>query len=114
MVFGTYSKYYDLLYKDKDYACETRYVHDLIQKYRPGTKTILDLGCGTGRHDIELAKLGYEVTGVDISADMLSIATQRIVDLGTPASSVQFIHGNICTVRLEKTFDFCIEIPSSK
>ena len=35
MVFGTYSKYYDLLYKDKDYVGETHYIHDLIQKYHP-------------------------------------------------------------------------------
>lgn len=40
----------------------------------PMGSTILDVGCGTGRHSIELAKRGYKVTGIDISAGMLAEA----------------------------------------
>lgn len=36
--------------------------------------TILDVGCGTGRHSVELAKRGYIMTGVDISGGMLEEA----------------------------------------
>jgi cyclopropane fatty-acyl-phospholipid synthase-like methyltransferase len=42
-------------------------------KLPPGSN-ILDVGCGTGRHSVELAKRGYKVTGVDISSGMLSEA----------------------------------------
>jgi len=38
---------------------------------------ILDLCCGTGRHSIELAKLGYAVTGLDISEELLRIAKKK-------------------------------------
>jgi 2-polyprenyl-3-methyl-5-hydroxy-6-metoxy-1,4-benzoquinol methylase len=38
---------------------------------------ILDIGCGTGRHSIELARRGYHVTGVDLSASMLARAKEK-------------------------------------
>ncbi len=72
--FGNYSRYYNLLYKDKDYIGEVDFIHDLIQKYSPDAQNILDLGCGTGRHDALLAEKGYAITGVDMSEEMLLIA----------------------------------------
>ncbi|HPR61325.1 MAG TPA: methyltransferase domain-containing protein, partial [Prolixibacteraceae bacterium] len=41
------------------------------------TKRILDIGCGTGRHSIELAKRGYTVRGIDLSEQMLSKACEN-------------------------------------
>jgi len=38
----------------------------------PPSSRILDIGCGTGRHAVELARRGYKVTGVDISSGMLA------------------------------------------
>jgi 2-polyprenyl-3-methyl-5-hydroxy-6-metoxy-1,4-benzoquinol methylase len=38
---------------------------------------ILDIGCGTGRHSIELTKRGYKVTGVDLSDSQLERAKAR-------------------------------------
>jgi 2-polyprenyl-3-methyl-5-hydroxy-6-metoxy-1,4-benzoquinol methylase len=41
------------------------------------TKKILDIGCGTGRHSIELAKRGYMVTGIDLSESVLEMARKK-------------------------------------
>ena len=52
---------------------------DFIEKeigYNKDLK-ILDIGCGTGRHAIELAKRGYQVTGIDLSDSMLMRAQEN-------------------------------------
>ena len=115
-VFGNYSRYYNLLYKDKDYAGETEYVRTIIQRHSPDARAILDLGCGTGRHDFLLAEMGYEVTGVDISQEMLAVANAQRSALYAPESIiphpplVSFHHGDIRTVRLNRTFDVVVSL----
>lgn len=109
-VFGTYSKYYNLLYKDKDCKSEVEYVDGLIRKYAPGATTILNLGCGTGRHDFLLTEKGYAVTGVDMSKDMLAVANSNLSTFNPQLSAPQFIHGDIRTVRLGKAFDTIISL----
>ncbi|HXX81321.1 MAG TPA: class I SAM-dependent methyltransferase [Thermodesulfovibrionales bacterium] len=105
-VFGTYSKYYNLLYKDKDYAGEAQFVHELLQTHSPGTKTILDLGCGTGRHDFLLAEKGYAITGVDRSEEMLMMANKRLCS----TSNLSFIQGDIRTLNIGEQFDAVISL----
>jgi len=104
-IFGSYSFYYNLLYQDKDYAGEATYIQSLIQKYRPETKTILDLGCGTGRHAVLLSQKGFKVHGIDISDEMLS-AAMDIAD----GETLTFSREDIRTVRLGKTFDAVISL----
>jgi SAM-dependent methyltransferase len=42
-----------------------------------GRKTIVDVGCGTGRHSLALAEAGFDVVGIDASADMIDVARER-------------------------------------
>lgn len=44
----------------------------LVQVVAPPPAKLLDVGCGTGRHLVPLAKLGYDVMGIDINSEMLS------------------------------------------
>jgi len=77
-VFGqAYADQYDLLYHDKDYEAECDLLEEVFRRYgQEPIKSILDLGCGTGNHAILLARRGYRVTGVDLSADMLAHARE--------------------------------------
>jgi SAM-dependent methyltransferase len=73
-IFDKYSLYYDLLYKDKNYAEEVDYVVNLIGEHRSLPKAILELGCGTGKHAYFLKQKGIDVEGIDISESMLNQA----------------------------------------
>src|SRR5919204_2396027 len=70
---------YDALYvgRGKDYQAESDLVRGLIESERPGARTLLDVGCGTGQH---LARLRqhYEAEGLDLDPDMLAIARERL------------------------------------
>jgi SAM-dependent methyltransferase len=66
----------------RDYSRECQFAHGLIQKYHPGAERVLDIGCGTGGHAIEMAQRGYDVTGIDESQDMINIALEKAKKAG--------------------------------
>lgn len=76
---STWEEFFDAhapIYEDNVFTKNTiREVDFLIDELslQPGC-SILDVGCGTGRHCIELARRGYKVTGLDLSSEMLSRA----------------------------------------
>lgn len=75
--FNEYAAIYDLIYSDKNYTIEAKFIDDLIKQFFTRNNSparILDAACGTGRHAIELTKLGYTVSGSDISPQMISIS----------------------------------------
>lgn len=110
-VFDAYAAYYDLLNCDKDYDAEAAYIDGLLQRHRPGTSRLLELGCGTGAHAERLARRGYSVLGVDRSPEMVALASRRkeSLDAGT-AQRLEFIVGDLCSVRVGKTFDGVISL----
>ncbi len=103
-VFGAYSRYYDLLYKDKDYDGEAAYVYELIRRHHPQTKSVLDLGCGSGRHALLLAEKGLEVAGVDRSEEMLAVAKSHY-STHISQKQISFHQGDIRSIRLSRAFD---------
>lgn len=66
------SEYYHLLYKNRNNAEAQLFMDNITQflHVKPGN-TILDLACGKGRHSIYLNKKGYNVQGVDLSANSI-------------------------------------------
>lgn len=110
-VFAGYSRYYDLLYRDKDYTAEALYISQLIKTHAPDAVSIMEIGCGTGAHAAELAELGYSVAGVDMSSGMLEAADARRRDLRPDLQSkLSFTPGDARSVRLGQKFDVVISL----
>lgn len=102
-----YAQYYDLLYKDKDYEGEVNYIDKLIKDNTSNCKTILDMGCGTGKHAVLLSEKNYLVDGVDLSKEMLAIAETR---RHGREDKLQFHHAKIQDINLNKKFDAVISL----
>ncbi len=68
---------------------------------------ILDIGCGTGRHALELAKRGYNVTGVDLSESMIERAVEKAEDAGL---KVDFRVADARNLLFEDSFDLVVMI----
>ena len=69
--------YDSLMHKDIDYEKWADYIENLFIMYDINPDLVCDLACGTGNITIPLAKRGYDMTGVDISEDMLNIAREK-------------------------------------
>jgi len=109
-VFADYARYYDLLYKDKDYAAEANYVAGLIKKYQPVAQSILELGSGTGIHASLLAQKGFTVHGIERSPEMLARSQTLIENLTAEQDRLTFSLGDIREIRLNKHFDAVIAL----
>lgn len=69
--------FYHILYKDRDYTEAEAFMFNLTEYLNiPEHGKILDLACGKGRHSIHLNKLGFNVTGVDLSENSIAHAKQ--------------------------------------
>lgn len=99
-----YEKLY--AYRNKDEAGE---LADLVEKLIPSSQypNILDLGCGRGRHSIELAERGYQVTGLDLSKEAITKAIQ--IAKKKKLTNVHFQVGDMRRP-LDKTFDSVLNL----
>lgn len=57
-----------------------------------GNESILDIGCGRGRHSVLFAERGHPVVGIDQSEELIALASKMI----NPSLNLQFIQGDIC------------------
>ncbi|MEM1483374.1 class I SAM-dependent methyltransferase [Oscillospiraceae bacterium PP1C4] len=76
---GAFAGFYDQLTEEIDYQQRARYFDEIIRQHVAvtGETILLDLACGTGSLSVALSGLGYDVIGVDGSADMLSEAVSK-------------------------------------
>jgi SAM-dependent methyltransferase len=89
-----YAAQYDRLYAGKDYRAECDLIEAAIAKHAPRRpRTLLDVGCGTGQHSIELARRGFDVTGVDLSESMLRHAAENAA-VFEAARRPTWVHGD--------------------
>jgi len=108
--FRLYAKYYDLLYKEKDYKSEALYIEKLIKEHiNREVATILNLGCGTGKHDFHFIENGYEITGVDFSEEMISQAKETLAN-NYPSAKSSLVVGDVRTFSTEIKYDAIISL----
>lgn len=84
---------------------EVRFITEVLDL--PPASTILDLYCGYGRHAIELAKSGYQVTGLDATTDFLEIAAQKAQEAHV---NLQFRHCDMRELDYDQQFDAVINM----
>lgn len=96
-VFNAYSRYYDLLYRDKNYTAEALYIRHILNRHGVGQGDLLEFGSGTGKHGRLLGRMGFRVHGIERSDEMAAQALQ-----GDGFTCQQ---GDICTVQLGRSFD---------
>ncbi len=77
MTYRQFAYLYDELMKEAPYEKWTQLVIDSSSKYGVQGKKLLDLACGTGELSVRLSKAGFQVTGVDLSDDMLTVAANK-------------------------------------
>ncbi|GLB58277.1 class I SAM-dependent DNA methyltransferase [Cytobacillus sp. NCCP-133] len=77
MSYGKFAYLYDQLMEDVPYDSWVALINKKHNKYKVQGKKLLDLACGTGQLSIRLGKQGFEVTGVDLSENMLAVAQTK-------------------------------------
>jgi SAM-dependent methyltransferase len=96
-MFTKSARFYDALYHFKDYAAASSQLHALVQQHVPNARSLLDVGCGTGKH-LEHLQHHYRVVGLDLNPDLLAIAVAR-------CPGVLFHQGDMVDFRLGERFD---------
>ena len=102
-LFANFGKTYDKECYTQGTVGEVDFVERELGADR--SKRILDIGCGTGRHAIELARRGYHVTGFDLSEGQLRLAREKAARAGV---AVEFQHRDAALPHFREEFDVAI------
>jgi SAM-dependent methyltransferase len=100
-----FSYIYDDLMDDFDYDGLVKYIEEIFKKNNINPKLILDLACGTGTLCIKMTQRGYDMIGLDISTDMLSVAKRKTQEKGL---DILYINQNMSEFELYGTVDAII------
>ncbi len=102
MTYQQFAYLYDELMQDAPYDKWVEIIKKYTEKNEVQGSRLLDLACGTGELSIRLAKDGFDVTGVDLSDDMLAVANSKAGALG---ADIQFYQQNMAELEGLGQFD---------
>lgn len=100
--YNEFAEFYDLFMEDVDYNNWCRYIEKIFELYGIRPQKILDTACGTGNITIPLSQAGYEMWGLDLSEDMLSIAESKAREL---KEKIKFLNQDMTQMNLKEKFD---------
>jgi ubiquinone/menaquinone biosynthesis C-methylase UbiE len=102
MSYENFAYFYDQLMRDVPYEKWVDLINLKKEKWNVKGKKLLDLACGTGELSVRFAEAGYEVTGIDLSSDMLSIAQTKAEEKGC---HIHFYQQNMAELELTGQYD---------
>lgn len=102
--FNDLAPFYDELMMGVPYQLWVRYLEDIFNRYKSAPKSILDVACGTGNVSEVLADRGYDVTGIDLSVDMINVAKSK------QPVRVDYYAQGIAQLNLHKRFDAAVSL----
>lgn len=105
-----WEKFYDCMFDFDSFKLAESQSQHLMSLVNHSVKSILDVGCGPGRHCLALSKMGFNVTGVDSSQFLLSKAKQAKKDLNL---NCQFSLANMLEYETKKPQDLIINMFNS-
>lgn len=100
--YNELAHYYDVLMYDVDYENWIAYILSIFKKEGFEPQKILDTACGTGNITIPMSKLGYRMTGVDLSSDMLAIAESKARQ---NKQNIKFYNQDIACLNINENYD---------
>lgn len=96
---------YDRLTNDVDYEQVVDFYRQILAREGVCPRTAVDLACGTGSVTLLLARMGLQVTGVDMSEEMLTVASQKARELPNPPL---FVHQKLQRLWLPRGVDLAV------
>ena len=109
MIYDLLAPIYDKVNEDISYPAWADFIEKIIDKYYTpqAPSLVLDLGCGTGKMTLELARRGYDMTGVDSSVEMLNRAKDTADELGF-SEKILWLCQDMCEFELYGTVDVTV------
>ena len=105
-IYKELSRYYDLIYSQKDYEKEVETIKRLISKHQKSSgNDLLEVACGTGRH-AQYLQDDFDILATDANAEMLRVARRN-------AKGVDFRQSDMLNLNLGREFDVIICLFSS-
>ncbi len=107
MIYDLLAPFYDKINEDIDYSLWASFIEKAVEQYGTRAPELwLDLGCGTGKMTLELARRGRDMTGIDYSPEMLNIARETALNEGL--TDILWLCQDIRDFELYGTVDVCI------
>lgn len=107
MIYDLIAPIYDTVNGELDYSTWADFIENTLERYSDvKPELVLDLGCGTGRMTLELARRGYDMTGVDLSTEMLDIARASAEEQGI--GNVLWLNQSFTELDLYGTVDLAV------
>lgn len=100
--YSEFANVYDIMQYDVDYDFWHEQILKRIDAFRPETKKILEMACGTGTMAISLSKSGFITEGLDLSEDMLTIASSKA---SMEKQKIKFYNQNMIDFETRKQYD---------